>query len=133
MYLLQPRLLKTGKGVLEGYGHVDSDDGSRRLVRHNYVGTQSREVSALHVQVDPNLAREPGGRGKPLNNCIVSQLSSGRKRTTVVEYVGKGFRRTSASPAESGTGAPSSGPIYGEHVGTRTVHEAPISEANIFF
>ena len=43
MYLLQPRLLKSSKGVLEGHGHVDSADGPRRLVR------RKRTTVAVHV------------------------------------------------------------------------------------
>ena len=44
MYLLQPRLLKSGKGVLEGHRHADSDDCPRRLVRHNCRDAEPRDL-----------------------------------------------------------------------------------------
>ena len=104
--LLYPRLLQR----CEGYIY---NDGPRRLVRHDKDGPQSREVSAhaLDALVQPNLARVPGSRGKPLENCIVSQLTSARKRIAVADQVGKGFRRISASPAASVTGAPTTRPV----------------------
>ena len=44
----------------------DDGDGYRRLVRHDKVGPQRPEITAhaMDVLVQPNLAWEPGGRGK---------------------------------------------------------------------
>ena len=112
MHLHYTRRLQRRKKVLERYGYVDDDDGYRRLVRHGKIGPQSREISAhaLDALVQPNLAREPGGRCKPLAlHCD----AIGRKRAAVAAEgkVGKGFRRISASPTASVTGAPSTRPI----------------------
>ena len=56
--------------------NVFSHCGSRRLVRHDYVGSQGREIltHAWDSLINPEIAWEPG-RSKSLNNVVVPHVS----------------------------------------------------------